>query len=86
MSHLQKSPLFVKTARVSWGLQYACAGHLSLFGNLRIIRNCMFVYSAVHIYLNISLANVWLFALLARTISPGSATAIWFPALSPLRA
>ena len=31
----------------------------------------MFVYSAVHIYLNISLADFWLFALLARTISPG---------------
>ena len=31
----------------------------------------MFVYSAVHIYLNISLADFLLFALLARTISPG---------------
>ena len=31
----------------------------------------MFVYSAVHIYLTISLADFWLFALLARTISPG---------------
>ena len=31
----------------------------------------MFVYSAVHIYLIISLADFWLFALLARTISPG---------------
>ena len=30
----------------------------------------MFVYSAVHICLNISLAAFWLFALLARTISP----------------
>ena len=31
----------------------------------------MFVYSAVHIYLTISLADFWLFALLARTISHG---------------
>ena len=31
----------------------------------------MFVYSAVYIYVDISLADFWLFALLARTISPG---------------
>ena len=30
----------------------------------------MLVYSAVHICLNTSLAAFWLFALLARTISP----------------
>ena len=30
----------------------------------------MFVYSAVHICLNISIAAFWLFALLALTISP----------------